>query len=114
MKIQGTEGMAPDQIRFEIQRGAKFVFYYYCVSLLVITLRRSSPVYFVPAGQSSFSKGLPWTLLTFFLGWWGIPWGPIYSIQSLVVNLGGGKDVTADIAAKLQPAQAKAATAAKV
>jgi hypothetical protein len=113
VKIQGIEGMQPDQIRFEIQRGAKFVFYYYCVSLLVITLRRPSPVYFMPAGQNTVGKGLPWTLLTLLLGWWGIPWGPIYSIQSLVVNLKGGKDVTAEIAAKFQPVQVAAAAALK-
>ena len=114
MKIQGTEGMGPDQIRFEIQRGAKFVLYYYCISLLVVTLRRPSPVYFLPAGQSRVAKGLPWTLLTVLLGWWGIPWGPIYSIQSLVVNFKGGKDVTAEISATLQPAQAKATAASRL
>ncbi|WP_245840625.1 hypothetical protein [Ohtaekwangia koreensis] len=35
--------------------------------------------------------------MTFLLGWWGIPWGPIYSIGSLVHNLNGGKDVTQEI-----------------
>jgi hypothetical protein len=47
---------------------------------------------------------MPWTLLTIVLGWWGIPWGPVYSIQSLVVNLKGGKDVTAEVMAKTRPA----------
>jgi hypothetical protein len=27
-------------------------------------------------------------------GWWGIPWGPIYTVQSLWVNLRGRHDVT--------------------
>jgi hypothetical protein len=35
------------------------------------------------------------------MGWWGFPWGPIFSIQSLVVNLKGGKDLTAAISASL-------------
>jgi ATP-dependent phosphoenolpyruvate carboxykinase len=34
------------------------------------------------------------------LGWWGIPWGPIYTIAAVVTNIRGGKDVTAEI---LQP-----------
>jgi hypothetical protein len=43
---------------------------------------------------------MPLTLLTILLGWWGIPWGPVYSIQSLVVNLKGGKDVTTEVLAR--------------
>jgi hypothetical protein len=37
MKIQGIEGMSPDEIRFEVQRGAKFVFFYYSVSVIVMS-----------------------------------------------------------------------------
>jgi hypothetical protein len=104
VKIRGIEGMSPDEIRFEVQRGAKFVFFYYAVSVLVMSFRRASPVYFIPAGQKARGKGLPWTLLTLVAGWWGIPWGPIYTVQSLVVNFKGGKDVTADLSTRLQPA----------
>jgi hypothetical protein len=104
MKIEGIEGMSPDELRFELQRGAKFVFFYYSVSVLVISFRRPSPVYFIPVGQNTLGKALPWTLLTLVAGWWGIPWGPIYTVQSLAVNLKGGKDVTAELSARLQPA----------
>ena len=97
MKIQGAEGMSSDQLRFELQRGARIVCYHYCVSIVVMTFRRSSGACFIPAGESAVSKGLPWTLLTLVMGWWGIPWGPIFSIQSLVVNFQGGKDLTKDI-----------------
>jgi len=106
VKIEGIEGMSPDHLRFEIQRGAKFVFFQYCVSLVLITFRRSSPVYFIPAEQNAIAKGLPWTLLTLVAGWWGIPWGPIFTIQALVVNFRGGKDVTAELSARLQPGTA--------
>ena len=108
MKIRGIEGMSTDQLRFEIQRGAKFVFYQYCISIVVMTFRRSSDIYFVPAGESSVSKGLPWTLLSLVAGWWGIPWGPIFTIQSVVTNFKGGKDVTAEISARLNSAPATA------
>lgn len=112
-KIRGTEGMSADQINFEIQRGAKYVLFYYCISILVLTFRRSSDIYFVRAGENRVVKGLPWTVLTLLCGWWGIPWGPIYSVQSLVVNLGGGKDVTQELMARSQPPAAKAATASR-
>jgi hypothetical protein len=31
MKILGIENMSSDQLRFELQRGAKIVCYHYCV-----------------------------------------------------------------------------------
>jgi hypothetical protein len=104
MKIEGIEGMSPEHIRFEVQRGGKFVFFYYSVSVILMSFRRASPVYFIPAGQNALGKGLPWTLLTLVAGWWGIPWGPIYTVQSLVVNFKGGKDVTQELFARLQTA----------
>jgi len=101
MKIQGIEGMSPDQLRFEIQRGAKLVCYYYTISIVVMTFRRASHAYYIPAGESAVVKGLPWTLLTLVAGWWGIPFGPIFSIQSLVVNFKGGKDLTPEFTAAM-------------
>jgi hypothetical protein len=57
MKIQGTEGMSTDEIRFEVQRGAKFVFFYYSVSVLVMSFRRASPVYFIPRDKMRSARG---------------------------------------------------------
>lgn len=112
MKIRGIENMSSDQLQFELQRGAKIVCYYYCVSVVVMTFRRSSDAYYVPAGESTVSKGLPWTLLTILLGWWGIPWGPIFTVQSLIVNFKGGKDLTNEISAAMTKRVAPAAVAA--
>jgi hypothetical protein len=106
MAIQGIGNMTPDQLRFELQRGAKLVRYQYCISALVITFRRSSEVYYIPAGESAVTKGLQWSLLTLVAGWWGIPWGPIFSIQSLYTNFKGGKDLTAEITAAMNRAPA--------
>lgn len=98
--------MSTDQLQFEIQRGAKLVCYHYCISVVLMTFRRSSAVYFIPPGESTLAKGLPWTLLTLLLGWWGIPWGPIFSIQSLITNFKGGNDLTAEIGAAMNRAPA--------
>jgi hypothetical protein len=100
VNIRGIEGMTPEQVRFEVQRGARFVLFQYCISALVVTFRRPSDVYLIRAEENAAVKGLPFTLLTLLLGWWGIPWGPIYSVQSLITNLGGGKNVTAEIMAR--------------
>ncbi|HSY92081.1 MAG TPA: hypothetical protein VK812_11960 [Candidatus Binatus sp.] len=104
MKVQGIENMSSDQLQFELQRGAKIVCYNYCVSIVVMTFRRVSDAYYIPAGESAVSKGLPWTALTLLLGWWGIPWGPIFTVQSLVVNFKGGKDLTPHFAAAVTSA----------
>ena len=88
-------GMTPDELTFEIQRGGRFIVYQYCISLLVVTFRRNSSVQFVRAGENATVKGLPFTFLTLLLGWWGIPWGLIYTPQILYKNLNGGTDVTA-------------------
>lgn len=36
-------------------------------------------------------KALKASAVTWLLGWWGIPWGPIYSVQALWGNMLGGK-----------------------
>ena len=81
----------------EIDRGGKFVMYSYCISIIIMTFRQSSSIYFIKGGESRVFKGLGFTLLTFILGWWGIPWGPIYTFQSLYRNLSGGLDVTTEV-----------------
>jgi hypothetical protein len=109
MKIHGIEGMSTAELNEELQRGGKFVLYQYCISILVLTFRRGTDVYFIKGDENAVSKGMGWTALTFFLGWWGIPWGPIYTIGSLITNFGGGKDVTAEILAAVNASASKSA-----
>jgi hypothetical protein len=97
MKITGVENMPVEQLKLELQRGGKFVIFSYCFSLLIMTFKRGSDVYFVKASESRVMKGLPFTLLSLLAGWWGIPWGPIYTISSIVTNLRGGRDVTSEV-----------------
>jgi hypothetical protein len=110
MKIHGIEGMTTKEINEELQRGAKFVLYQYCISVLVMTFKRGTDVYFVKSGESAVGKGMGWTVLTLFLGWWGIPWGPIHTIGSLITNFAGGKNVTAEILAAVNASASKSAT----
>jgi hypothetical protein len=97
MTIKGVEGLNVGEVQDQVRQGAKFVIFGYCMSFLVITLKRSSDVTFVRAGESAFMAGLPYTMLSLFLGWWGFPWGFIYTPMVLIQNLGGGKDVTAEV-----------------
>jgi len=101
-KIIGMEEIQTSgHLQMEIQQGAKFVMYQYCISLLIVTFKRSSEIYFIKSGENAVVKGLPFSLLSLVLGWWGIPWGPIYTIQGLWVNFNGGKDVTKEILASM-------------
>lgn len=104
-KIIGIEGMTTDEINFELQRGGKFVLFQYCVSVLIVTFKRASAVYFLKSGENGFVKGLRFTAISLIAGWWGFPWGPIYTIHSLFTNLRGGKDITKEIIAATQPAK---------
>jgi hypothetical protein len=94
LKIHGMDGLSQSELDFELQRGAKFVLFQYCVSVVVLTFKRPSGIYFIRSGQSAARKGLPFTLLSLVAGWWGFPWGPVYTLQSVYNNLQGGKDVT--------------------
>lgn len=93
-----------DSLRFELQRGSRIVMYQYCLSLLVVSLKRFSPVYVVKPEESAVTPGLPYVALALVAGWWGIPWGPIWTIQSVVINLRGGKDLTEEVQQKLAQA----------
>lgn len=97
MKIIGIEGMSNMELQMELQRGGKFVTFQYCISILVMTFKRQSDIFFIKADESAVAKGLPFTLLSLFLGWWGIPWGIIYTIETLAINFRGGRDVTQQI-----------------
>jgi hypothetical protein len=101
-KIIGLEDIqSGGHLQQEIQQGGKFVIYQYCFSLLVITFKRPSNIYFISHEANAVIKGLPFTLLSLLLGWWGIPWGPIYTIQSIWINFKGGRDVTNEVIASL-------------
>lgn len=86
----------PNVLRSEVSAApdARLVVFHYCISIVILTFKRVSDIKVIPAGRSRLLAGLPYTLITLVAGWWGIPWGPIWTIQALVRNLRGGTDVT--------------------
>lgn len=97
MRIKNIEGLSTDQISREIAEGGRFVVFQFTISLIVMTFRKASDIYFVRPGENAIVKGLPYTFITLMLGWWGIPSGPIYSFESLSNSLSGGKDITREV-----------------
>ena len=104
-KIIGIEGMTQQQVQDAVARGGRFVIYQYCFSIIVMSFKRGSDIHFVPPGQSRVAKGLPYTAMSLVAGWWGFPWGPIFTLGTLFKNLGGGVDVTPQVLNSIAPAR---------
>jgi hypothetical protein len=104
MKIIGIEGLNVRDVEYEVQRGGRFVIYQYCISALVMSFKRPSAIYFLKLGESD--KSLKYTAISLLLGWWGIPWGPIWTISAAACNLRGGKDVTEQMLAAMNQVEA--------
>lgn len=94
MNVKGIRGMSIPEIQEEVYAGGRFVQFSFCISLIVVSFRQSSAVYFIRKGESTFIKGLPFSFISLLVGWWGIPWAPIYTLCVLYTNTGGGKDLT--------------------
>jgi hypothetical protein len=63
--------------------------YLVCYSFFIVTSK--SPSRFRPICEKcKVIAGVPYTLLTLLLGWWGLPYGPIYTLQALAKNNEGG------------------------
>lgn len=101
-RIIGLDNMTVGELNQELANGGKFVVFLYCFSIVILTFKRSSQIYFIKSGENTLLKSLKFTLISLFLGWWGIPWGIIYTIQSIFTNFSGGRDVTAQVMTALR------------
>jgi hypothetical protein len=63
--------------------------YQACASLFILTMRFRSPRVVVGSRENQ-STGIMYTLVSAVAGWWGIPWGFIYTPQAIYRNLHGG------------------------
>lgn len=68
------------------------VSYRYAISFIFVTIYRRSAPHRID-GINRFLFPAFYSLITLLLGWWGIPWGPIRTIQALWINLRGGEMV---------------------
>lgn len=74
----------------------RYVIFYNVKSFLIMTYR--TPVQGIFCRSCADEKAFRSTVTTWLLGWWGFPWGIIYSIHAIINNLSGGsqpKDVNA-------------------
>ena len=97
MRIRGAAGLSWEEVDAELAAGGRLVVYEYCISLIILTLRRPTDIYLLRAGEWGLVRGLPYSLISLLLGWWGIPWGIIYTPLTLITNFSGGRDITSQI-----------------
>lgn len=94
MKIKNIEELKVSEIKQLVRQGAKFVVFPYTISFVLMTLKRNSDIYFIRPNEGTFKYSFSYVLLNFFIGWWGLPWGPIYTIGAIYKHIIGGTDVT--------------------
>ena len=97
-------GLTAADVDQAVAQGGRFVVYEYCVSVLIASLRGQSRVYFRRPGQGSRWAGVRYTLLSLVCGWWGVPWGFIYTPLAILSNLSGGHDVTSMMVSRMKAA----------
>ena len=100
--IHGLDGLTREDLMRELMAGGRFVVFPYCISVLVVTFRRNSEVYFLRGGELAVVKGFRWILISLAAGWWGFPWGLIFTPAAILQNVFGGKNVTDAVLSALQ------------
>lgn len=78
----------------------RYAIFYEVKSFIFVTTR--SPIQGIFCSACAEKKALRASAVTWLLGWWGVPWGVIYSLHAIFVNLFGGeqpRNINARIAA---------------
>lgn len=101
MEIKNIQGLKVAEIKQLVNQGARFVIFPYTISLILMTFKRNSSIYFIRPDENSLKYSYGHVGVNLILGWWGIPWGPIYTIGSAYSHIVGGKDVTQIVLSEL-------------
>jgi len=99
VNILGIDGMRDEEIEFHINHGARFIVFEYCVSIIILTFKRPSSIYFVRDEEGIFGRAIFYSLISLLFGLWGIPWGPLHTCRTIITNFRGGLDVTSNFLA---------------
>ena len=81
----------------------RYVIFYEVKSFIVVTIR--NPIQGIFCHYCAERKVLRSTMITWLLGWWGFPWGLLYSPHAIIHNLLGGNQPN-DVNARLLTYQA--------
>ena len=101
MDVVDIAGRTRADISREVAAGGRFVTFQYAYSVVIASFRGTTRVHYVPPDGIPFFPALWPTLFTLAFGWWGLPWGVVYTLETLAVNLTGGHDVTDEVMKQL-------------
>jgi hypothetical protein len=93
-RIKGARGMTIASLRSAVASGARIVIYPYAESWLLVSFKRTTDPTLVLPGASRLGTAATPILHSLLFGWWGFPWGPIFTIQTIVQSARGGIDIT--------------------
>jgi len=79
----------PDQSAQVDGRGTEVVFAY-CMSAVVLTRVAWSPPIRIRSRKHAVLCGLPYSLASLIMGWWGLPWGALLTPRAVWTNCTGG------------------------
>jgi len=101
--IKKTSGISIGQLCSALSNDGRIMTYCYCISIVAMTFRLTSSPYFIRPGERPSKYRLWYNICSLIFGWWGLPWGPIYTIDLLRINQSkeGGIDVTEDLLPKI-------------
>lgn len=72
----------------EITPDTKLVSYTFVISAVIITHRQSTRYYFMEAERGkALSAKVLCILCNLIFGWWGFPWGPIWTVKETVCDV---------------------------
>ena len=103
MKLAELDEKPSGWLQEDLEKGGKFVLFTYTISIIVMTFKRPSKIYYIASDEHAIKHGWPYLLISFLFGWWGIPWGLFYTIES-IYNSFVGKDITQEVLADLASA----------
>jgi hypothetical protein len=66
----------------------RYTIFFQVTSFVVLTIR--TPIQGIFCPKCAESKAIQSTITTWLLGWWGLPWGLVYSVSTIFQNLFGG------------------------
>lgn len=102
-KIKLKEGITFENLNQEIKNGGRFIIFPYCISIVAISFRLFSSAIFIRKSESITRYQVYYNLVSLLFGWWGLPWGPIHTIKSIVTTTNGGLDITEDVLLNIDP-----------
>lgn len=99
--VPGIGSMTLGDLELDVLKGGRFVTFAWNVSVVVLSFRNSTKLLYVPSHGKTGGHALGWGVFSLLFGWWGFPWGLIYTPMSLWQNASGGADHTHAVLAAL-------------